>query len=362
MTSTGSLSSGILPAQWPAIFGHANPGNQITFTEVIPNSGDPSRTCPGVPAEDVFTTESQEGLRCTFQDYMVNVFGKDDDDKAHRPISNVGVQYALSGLLAGLTAPTDPTRPPLTPSQFVALNAGVGGFDIDYDPTEERTQADPIAQERVYRSGAVNTGAHLDEVAIIDLGGPEPGAFHDIYRKYSMRDRLIREHGTADNQVFWEGQTPLLGDVTFVDASISAMDEWLAAVDADDRDIDLAQKILDARVAAGSEQRCVAVGGQDIPLGQHQQSPRYRRGTGTPRRRHGRGCNPPPRTQLNGQCRVGFRTSLSGHQQGVVAHRGQRPQHVEPAAGEALGDDGAVAVALHIEVGLGLHCQQGRLH
>ena len=36
-----------------------------------------------------------------------------------------------------------------------------------------------------------------------------------------MRDRLIREHGTAANQVFWEGQTPLLGDPSFVDDSIT---------------------------------------------------------------------------------------------------------------------------------------------
>ena len=51
-----------------------------------------------------------------------------------------------------------------------------------------------------------------DKVAIIDLGGPEPGAFHDVYRKYSMRDRLIREHGTAANQVLWRGQVALFGD------------------------------------------------------------------------------------------------------------------------------------------------------
>jgi hypothetical protein len=115
----------------------------------------------------------------------------------------------------------------------------------------ERTEADPLAQERVYRSGAVNTATHLHEVAIIDLGGPEPGAFHDVYRKYSMRDRLIREHGTSANQVFWEGQTPLLGDVSFVDASISAMDAWLAAVHDDTRDVPLSQKIIDAKDTAG---------------------------------------------------------------------------------------------------------------
>ena len=256
----------ILPAQWPSIYGHLNPANQITFTEAIPNSGDPSRDCPGVPAEDVFSADNPEGVRCSLQDYMRNVFGVDENGKARRPISNVGIQYGLSGLLSGLQGTTDPTRPPLTPDQFVALNAGLGGYDLDFEPIAERTVADPLAQERVYRSGAVNTGAHLDQVAIIDLGGPEPGAFHDVYRKYSMRERLLREHGTADNQVLWEGQTPLLGDVRFAESAITAMDEWLAAVEADTSGAPLPERILAARQAAGVDARCVGTEGADVPL------------------------------------------------------------------------------------------------
>jgi hypothetical protein len=82
----------------------------------------------------------------------------------------------------------------------------VGGYDLDFNHTTTRAAGDPIADQRAYRSGAVNSGAHLDQVAIIDLGGPEPGAFHDVYRKHSMRDRLIREHGTAANQVSGRGR------------------------------------------------------------------------------------------------------------------------------------------------------------
>jgi LPXTG-motif cell wall-anchored protein len=266
----GSLQSGITPAQWPSIFGHANPANQITFTEVIPNSGEPTRSCPGVPAADVYSESNPDGVRCTLNDYMVNVFGEfesgPDKGKARRPISNIGVQYGLSGLLSFLKGTTDPTRPPLTPDQFAKLNAGVGGYDLDFNRTEQRTPADPLAVDRVYRSGAVNTGAHLDEMAIIDLGGPEPGAFHDVYRKYSMRDRLVREHGTSANQVFWEGQTPLLGDPAFVTQGIRAMDEWLSAVEADRSDLPLAKKIIAAKEKAGVKERCVGANGADVPL------------------------------------------------------------------------------------------------
>jgi hypothetical protein len=112
----------------------------------------------------------------------------------------------------------------------------------------------------------VNTGAHLDQVAIIDLGGPEPGAFHDVYRKYSMRERLQREHGTAANQVLWEGQTPLLGDVRFAEQAITAMDEWLRVVEADRRKVPLSQKVIDAKGPAGMRERCVATDGAEAPL------------------------------------------------------------------------------------------------
>ncbi len=81
-----------------------------------------------------------------------------------------------------------------------------------------------------------------------------------------MRDRLIREHGTADNQVFWEGQLPLMGDASFVEDSIRAMDEWLAAVEADTSALPLAKKILAARAKAGVAERCVTAGGTDAPL------------------------------------------------------------------------------------------------
>ncbi len=258
----------ITPAQWPSIFGHANPANQITFTTVIANSGEPTRNCPGVPREQVYDEETNpDGVRCTLHDYMRNVFGVDGNARARRPISNVGVQYGLSGLLAYLDpSQARPSQPPLTPDQFVALNVNAGGYDIDFNRTKRRTQADPIAQRRVYRSGAANNAAHLNKVAIIDLGGPEPGAFHDVYRKYSMRARLIREHGTAANQVFWEGQTPLLGDPSFVDDSINKMDEWLAAVAADQGKVPLAKKIIAAKSKAGVTERCVAADGADAPL------------------------------------------------------------------------------------------------
>ena len=59
-----------------------------------------------------------------------------------------------------------------------------------------------------------------------------------------MRARLQRNFGTAANQVLWRGLVPLIGDPSFADDSVFAIDRWLARVDADRRKIPLARKII----------------------------------------------------------------------------------------------------------------------
>ncbi len=240
------------------VLGHPNPANPVTFTTVIPNSGKPTRDCPGVPADEVYDAESNpDGVRCTLQDYMKNIFGTDPETGfALRPAGNVGIMYGLEGLMNGT----------LLPQQFVDVNTKIGGVDMDYVKTEARVAADDLAVQRAYRSGAANTAQHLDQVAIIDMRGPDPGAFHDVYRTYALRERLIREHGTADNQVLWRGSVPILGDTTFTDDGIFAMDRWLRVVEDDHRDVPLPQKIIEARATAGVTDRCTSGAGQDVPM------------------------------------------------------------------------------------------------
>ena len=250
-----------------AVEGHPTPLNAITFTEAIPFSGEPSRDCPGVPAEQVYHEDSNPtGVRCTLQDYMINIFGPRDPSVwerverqlgrgfAGRPFDNVGVEYGRKALLDGK----------ISMAQFVDLNAKAGGADIDANLRPERAEADRPALERVYRSGAVNQATNLDQVAIIDLRGPDPGAFHDVYRTYAMRARLEREHGTAANQVLWRGQVPLLGDAGFTSQSIIAMDEWLAAIERDRRDVPLARKVIEDKPASVTD-RCTNGSGTELP-------------------------------------------------------------------------------------------------
>ena len=238
-----------------AVWGHPNPVNAAVYNTAIAPVIDPSRSCPGVPAEDVYDPDTNpEGVRCSLQDYMVSVLGRRPKDGfAGKPWDNEGVLYGLNGLLDGT----------LTPAQFVDVNAKVGGRDIDYEWQPERFAGDVFAIAAVYRSGAFNTASNLDQTAIIDLRGPDPGAFHDVYRTYAMRARLEREHGHAGNQILWRGMVALFGDVTFADDAILAMDEWLAAVEADPRDIPYAQKIVEDRPDTVTD-RCTNGAGTDI--------------------------------------------------------------------------------------------------
>ena len=197
-----------------------------------------ARAAPACPPEQVYDAKTNpKGVRCSFQDYMVNVFGRRPQDGfAGRPLGNIGIEYGRKALARG----QDHARP-------------VRRRQREDRVVRHRLQPDRRAHRRrpARRSSASTAAArstpaeNLDQVAIIDLRGPDPGAFHDVYRTYAMRARLEREHGTAANQVLWRGQVAAVRRRDFVDEAIVAMDEWLAAVEKDPRDVPLARKILE---------------------------------------------------------------------------------------------------------------------
>jgi hypothetical protein len=116
----------------------------------------------------------------------------------------------------------------ITPAQFADLSAKIGGVDVDIDPTEARVEATEQSLANAYRSGAINTTNNQAGLAIIDLRGPDPGAFHDAYRTWAIRARLEREQGGQPrNHVIWFGETPLIGDPNWATEGMQAMDRWL---------------------------------------------------------------------------------------------------------------------------------------
>jgi hypothetical protein len=241
--------------QISAVLGHPNYANTIVYNTAIQPILDPSRTCTGVPAEQVYSAENPKGVRCSLQDYMINIFGRREKDGfAKRPWDNSGVLYGLRALIAEK----------ITPQQFVDVNEKAGGRDIDYEPIAERARAGAEEIEIAHRSGAYNTASNLDQVAIIDLRGPDPGAFHDVYRTYALSARLEREHGHSDNHLQWRGSVALMGDPSFTDASILAVDRWLAAVEKDQRPVSLARKLVEDKPADVTD-RCTNGAGVDMP-------------------------------------------------------------------------------------------------
>jgi hypothetical protein len=243
------------PTAIQQVLDHPNIGNPVTFTTVIPNSANPSRSCPDVPASQVYKPGTNpHGVKCTLQQYMVNVFGLRKDGFANRAFGNDGIQYGLQGLLNG----------ELSPADFVDINAKVGGLTENDTYQKARSKPDLIGLQRAYRSGAVDSANHLNDVAIIDLRGPDPGFFHDVYRTYAMRARLLRDFGTAANQVLWRGLAPIIGDSNYADQAVFAMDDWLARVHADRRDLPLAQKIIDDKPLDLTD-RCTNGDGVNLP-------------------------------------------------------------------------------------------------
>lgn len=189
------------------------------------------------------------GARCTLQDYQQALYGPRPASTwtapesqlgrgfANRPYDNTGVQYGLRALESGL----------ITPAQFVDLNAKIGGRDIDYDWQAGRSQADPLALERAYRSGQLNSGRQLERVPIIDLRGSSNLEFHPDFHSYSMRERLRRANGHADNQIIWT--TTQAPEPAVNEASFRLLDEWLSRIEADGSSRPLPEKVVSNKPA-----------------------------------------------------------------------------------------------------------------
>jgi hypothetical protein len=190
-----------------------------------------------VPASERYNAQTNPGgVRCGLLDWNTNLLGPQPSSEwtaaeravghgfAAVPIDNVGVQYGLGALEKGQ----------ITPAQFANLNAQVGSFNVDWQPVPQRIPADEPALGYAYRTGFINEANNLDQVAILDLMGPnDPGLAHDTFREFALQARLQRDFGTSANLAIWQGPEPLFADVDYAGQSVRAMDRWLDAVYAD---------------------------------------------------------------------------------------------------------------------------------
>jgi Tannase-like family of unknown function (DUF6351) len=181
----------------------------------------------GVPDDRVYDAKTNlKGARCTYQDNLVNVFGRDPSTGfARRPIDNVGIQYGLKAFNDGA----------ITFEQFVDVNARVGGHDVDGRLVPTRTVADSDALRIAFQSGRVNaTGQGMATVPIIDARPYTDGTgdVHDLVNSDITRARLIAANGTSGNQVLHTYAPGIFMD-RVQPANLDEMERWLAAIASD---------------------------------------------------------------------------------------------------------------------------------
>ncbi|MXZ72579.1 MAG: hypothetical protein F4Z04_13900 [Acidobacteria bacterium] len=211
--------------------------NLATMPNVSLNAGriTVGEFCPDVLPEELryHPTDNPDGARCDMFSHYANVFGRDPETGfVRRPLDNTGVQYGLGALNGGA----------ITVEQFLDLNRRVGGFDQDGAFSPERSVADPEAVRAAYETGRLaNGGGGLAGTPIIDYRAysddREGGDVHVRYHSFSMRERLRRANGRADNHIMlvedarhglYSSQSPVL------QGALAQMDEWLANLTADE--------------------------------------------------------------------------------------------------------------------------------
>ena len=283
------------PTQFADVEGHLAHVDAVAADEAFLKAAiNPQEACPGTKptvAGDRSTIYDAEtnpgGVRCSVPEMMKNPLGprpssvwsaaeqKAGFGFAALPVGNIGIQYGLTALQKGL----------ILPSQFVDLNVKVGGLDVDGVHTDARLRADVGALRNAYRTGLINEFQHMSGVAIINLGGPDPGIAHDYSHAYWVKARLVRSQGNTANRVMWFGEFPVLGDLSWSKEAFLKVDQWLTRVERDHRAVPLAQKIAGDRPADVTD-RCFNVDGLQAvpgPNGPACEMPELQTNLGTPR-------------------------------------------------------------------------------
>jgi hypothetical protein len=230
--------------------------NNIAFLSGRTNTGGPARR---MDPREVFPAQILSGVgpeyrydpvtnpygaRGSVYDHTVNVYGQipdkpfpDDALFAQRPLDNVGVQYGLKALNDGV----------IDISEFLDLNAMIGGFDIDFNHISSRTVGYPDATRRAYQGGRIlGAGNGLANVPIISgMGYGDTVVNGDIHLRFwvhSIRERLIMENGHANNQV-------IVGEEAPEELLIEQMDRWLTAIASDNSDLPMSLKVVNDKPA-----------------------------------------------------------------------------------------------------------------
>jgi uncharacterized tannase-like protein DUF6351 len=194
--------------------------NKLRYAGVAADINCDATTVP--PAMRFDPVKKPDGVRCTYQDALVAVYGKDPKTGfARRPFDNVGVQYGLKAFNDGK----------INFNQFLDINRLAGGHDINGNIVAERTAADVEALRIAYESGRINDGAQgLAMIPIIDMRpyteGPG-GNVHDTFNGVIAGNRINAAGGGNRISRVYEANVPIF---KAQDDNLDILDKWLAAV------------------------------------------------------------------------------------------------------------------------------------
>jgi hypothetical protein len=197
--------------------------------------------------------QGTDGVEWTHWADLVNIYGTGADGFARVPWDNVGVQYGLEALRAGL----------ITPAEFLDLNAGVGGWKRsaemvpegfpfvggfspeNFDPWSSRqmnlspdggttpaprTEGDIGAMNAAYTSGMVFDG-DID-IPVIDWRHylEDELDMHHSHQSFAARQRIADSRGDAGNQVVWFTDARPAQAFDQTQMAFAVIDEWMANI------------------------------------------------------------------------------------------------------------------------------------
>lgn len=213
---------------------------------------DPTSSC--VPEEQRYDPETNpNGTRCSIQDSLVNIFGRDPETGfGRRPLDNTGVQYGLRALLDGA----------ISGGEFIDLNRNIGGFDIDANFVPERHSMDPEVAEIAFRIGGIFGTGVPDETPMMDMGlyldivPTSVGNIHESVRPFIARERYAKYTGQIDTMPIWRGV------ITIADA-LPVMHDWLSARELalETNGGDHRQAVIDSKPASAADKCVIATAG-----------------------------------------------------------------------------------------------------
>ena len=177
------------------------------------------------------------GIRGTFWDGQVNVFGVDNQTGfARSAYDNTGIQYGLNALNTG----------DITTAEFLDINEKVGGLDIDGHIVPRRSEGDLRAIESAYRTGRVVTSGENLTLPIIDTRDyrDQRADIHTRIRTFMFLDRLQGANGTTANEVNWLTATTTAPSPNLARMALLAHNEWLESILADTSSDAYAVKVI----------------------------------------------------------------------------------------------------------------------